>query len=222
MDVAKEFANAGVNDKDLLALIQERMETRNRAAPPKTDSELELLCYIFFDLTARGPLPMFPTLDSFLSRYHQECLTTVEVITTIVHSGLGCSEPDDPLFDLEIMPKTALEFLKLVNPRLSEEDKGLDGEMSRTPFRERLRETRPTKCSIAARRWPNHPLAGRWAQIVQLVDEGDSYMYFLEHYMDADRDARVLDMWRSRCDKEEGDADDDAEERPRKRARKDH
>jgi hypothetical protein len=206
MDIAKEFANAGIDDSDLLERIQERMETRDRACPPKTRSELELLCYIFFDLTARGPVPMFPTLDSFLSRYHQESLTTVEVITTIQHTGTSCSEPDFPLRDLELMPKKALEYLELVNPPMREE-----------PFCDRVDEIRPTKRSISDRKWPKQPRSGRWAAVVDEADEGESYRCFLDYYTDKDRDARVLDMWHLRNGKPEEEED---EERPHKRPRK--
>ncbi len=177
--VRKECADVGIDNELLLnGMLYDRKTgvSRNIAQSP-----LGLLCHVFFDLLEKDQLPS-PTLKEFLAQYPSvlESKDTVEVRVCIERA-------DFEKYEIELMPKLALEYLDLVDPiELIGDDM--------YSWNSLYKEMTPTWTSIAPEKWLS--IGGRWSNCIATAeDQGASYDYFVKHYTDEDRDARTRAIW---------------------------
>jgi hypothetical protein len=182
----KELAEAGIDDDDnaLVGLADSILQQHRVSARLR-----DVLCHVFFDLQAQGAPPA-PTLKAFLALYNRESADTVEVTTMTRGASTAYGAPDFDTYTTEIMPKKAYEYLSLIGPLCNDVEDGTDFVNAQT-------EVKPATVSIPAEKWfTSREAGGMWRSVLEdAEDEGRSYDYFVKHYNDADRDARVLAIW---------------------------
>ncbi len=196
-----ELTEAEIDDLALIEEICERHfatdDTDIVPLPPLDKCqrhELALLCHVYCDLKAVGVAPV-PPLKAFLTTYLSESRDTVTVESYV--EG-GSFTPDR--VERDSMPFKALEFLRLVNPVIQDLQNGRGnvcwGEVE---FKCSENGVRPALVSIPPAEWLTHKDSkyGFWLQEVEEHDKGASYVYFLEHYTDKDRDEKTRALWKS-------------------------